>query len=92
MYGKPVITSGPTSHTALRHLCIYEIGVSDRHRNQGIGGALLDALGDYAEANGINRGFVITHASDNAAMQLYEGAGGHRTADDDVVFAFRWES
>lgn len=79
-------------HTALRHLCIYEIGVSDRHRNQGIGQALIDALGDHAESVGITRGFVITHASDTAAMQLYELAGGFRTSDDDVVFAFNWES
>lgn len=79
-------------HTELRHLCIYEIGVSDRHRNMGIGQALLDALGDYADGAGISRGFVITHASDTAALQLYEAAGGYRTADDDVVYAFHWES
>ena len=77
-------------HTALRHLCIYEIGVSERHRNQGIGNALLDAVGDHARGQGIGQGFVITNASNTAASYLYESAGGLRTADDDVIFAFSW--
>lgn len=77
-------------HTALRHLCVYELGVSDRHRKQGVGPALLDAIGDHARAQGIDRGFVITHTSNAAAMALYEKAGAQRTADDDAVFAFDW--
>lgn len=77
-------------HTALRHLCIYEIGVSERHRNQGIGQALLEAVGDHARSQGISQGFVITNASNAAAAYLYEAAGGVRTADDDVIFAFSW--
>jgi ribosomal protein S18 acetylase RimI-like enzyme len=69
-------------HTALRHLCIYEIGVSDRYRNQGVG--------DHARTQGITQGFVITNASNPAAAHLYEAAGGVRTADDDVIFGFSW--
>lgn len=78
-------------HTELRHLCVYEIGVSDRHRNMGIGQALLEAVSDHARSRGISRGFVITQASDGPAMSLYEQAGGVRGADDDVVFGFRWD-
>lgn len=77
-------------HTALRHLCIYEIGVSERFRNQGVGQALLEAVGDHARTVGISQGFVITNASNSAAASLYEAAGGVRTADDDVIFAFAW--
>lgn len=77
-------------HTALRHLCVYEVGVAERFRNQGIGAALLDAVGDHARSRGITQGFVITHASDSSAMSLYAAAGGIRTADDDVIFAFCW--
>lgn len=77
-------------HTALRHLCIYEIGVSERFRNQGVGQALLDAVGDHARTQGITQGFVITNASNPAAAHLYEAAGGVRTADDDVIFGFSW--
>jgi len=77
-------------HTMLRHLCIYELGVSERHRNQGIGQALLDAVADHARSQGISQGFVITNGRNPAATQLYESVGGVRTADDDVVFAFSW--
>jgi ribosomal protein S18 acetylase RimI-like enzyme len=77
-------------HTALRHLCIYELGVSERHRNQGIGQALLDAVADHARSQGIARGFVITNASNTAACALYEAAGAMRTADDDLIFGFTW--
>lgn len=77
-------------HTALRHLCIYEIGVSERFRNQGVGQALLEAVGDHARTQGITQGFVITNASNPAAAHLYESAGGVRTADDDVIFGFSW--
>jgi ribosomal protein S18 acetylase RimI-like enzyme len=77
-------------HTALRHLCIYEVGVSDRHRKQGIGPALLDAVGDHARAQGLERGFTITHTSNTAAMALFAEHGARRTADDDAVFAFDW--
>lgn len=77
-------------HTVLRHLCIYEIGVSERHRNLGIGQALLEAVGDHARSQGITQGFVIANARNAAAVQLYESAGGQRTAADDVVFAFSW--
>lgn len=77
-------------HSALRHLCVYEIGVSDQRRNLGIGPALLDAVADHARAQGIERGFVITQSSDRAAMALFEGAGGERTATDEVVFTFSW--
>jgi aminoglycoside 3-N-acetyltransferase I len=78
-------------HTALRHLCIYEMGVSERHRNQGIGQALLDAVGDHARAQGISRGFVITNTSNTAAATLYTSAGGIRAATDDVIFGFSWD-
>ena len=77
-------------HSALRHLCIYEVGVSSRHRNIGVGPALVEAVGDHARAQGITRGFAITHKSNPAAMGLFEGSGGVRTSDDDVVFGFTW--
>lgn len=77
-------------HTALRHLCVYEIGVSDRYRNQGVGAILLAALGDHARAQGIERGFVVTRTSDPAAMALYAEAGGERGSGDEAIFTFTW--
>lgn len=77
-------------HSALRHLCIYELAVSDRHRGQGIGGALLDAVGDHAQAQGIARGFVVASAHDLPAMTLYQAAGATPSGDE-VVWAFSWD-
>lgn len=77
-------------HTALRHLCIYEIGVSERHRGQGVGSALLEAVADHARSQGIAQGFAISNATNAAAVHLFEEAGGVRTADDDLIFGFSW--
>lgn len=77
-------------HTVLRHLCLYEVGVADQHRGRGIGPALMAAVADHAKAQGIERGFTVTHTSNVAALALFAEAGGQRTADDDAVFAFDW--
>lgn len=78
-------------HSALRHLCIYEMAVSDRHRGQGIGAALLDGVGDHARAQGISRGFSVVSAADRPAADLFE-AGGAIPNGDEVVWAFTWEA
>ena len=77
-------------HSALRHLCIYELGVSERFRGQGIGAALLEAVGDHARSQGITRGFSVAPAADRPAADLYEGAGATANPDE-VVYAFRWD-
>ena len=77
-------------HTALRHLCLYELAVSDRHRGQGIGAALLEAVGDHARSRGISRGFAVGSVEDRAAAELYEAAGAAPSGDE-VVYAFTWD-
>ncbi len=77
-------------HSALRHLCIYELAVSDRHRGQGIGSALLEAVGDHARAQGIARGFVVASALDGPATALYDAAGATPNGNE-VVWAFSWD-
>lgn len=77
-------------HSALRHLCIYELAVSDRHRGQGIGAGLLEAVADHARAQAIGRGFVIASARDVPATTLYQLAGATPNGDE-VVWAFRWD-
>lgn len=78
-------------HSALRHLCIYELAVSDRFRGQGIGNALIEAVADHALAQGITRGFVVASASDAAAAELYGSSGGVSTGNE-VIFAFDWDA
>lgn len=77
-------------HSALRHLCIYELAVSDLHRGQGIGAALLEGVGDHARAQGISRGFSVAPAGDRPAADLFE-AEGATPSGDEVVWAFTWD-
>ena len=77
-------------HTLLSHLCLYEIGVAEDHRDMGIGDKLMTALGEQARKRGIHHGFVVTNASNREAMALYTGFGGVRGHDDDVVFVLQF--
>ncbi len=77
-------------HSALRHLCLYEMGVAERYRGQGIGAALLEAVADHARSRGIGQGFSVAPASDRPASELYQAAGATPNGDE-VVYAFRWD-
>ena len=77
-------------HTALRHLCLYEIAVAEDHRDLGIGGQLLQKLAEQARKRHIDKGFVITNGSNREVMALYESVGGIRGSDDDVVWVLQF--
>lgn len=77
-------------HTDLRHLCLYEVGVMEDHRDQGIGSKLMSALGDEARKRGIDRGFVVTTSADREAIALYTSNGAVRGNDDDVVLVLQF--
>ncbi|MGI8938895.1 MAG: hypothetical protein ACR2JF_11935 [Iamia sp.] len=53
--------------------------------------ALLDAVGDHARAQGMARGFVVASAQDLPATTLYQ-ASGALPSDDEVVWAFSWDT
>lgn len=78
-------------HSALRHLCLYELAVSDQHRGQGVGAALLEAVSDHARAQGITRGFAVASADDRPANELFETSGASPHGDE-VVWAFAWDA
>jgi len=73
-------------------LFVYEVDVDAAHRRQGVASALLRELASIARARGIPTGFVLTSASNTAAMRLYESVGGTRPADDDVMWDFEWSA
>lgn len=77
-------------HSALRHLCVYELAVAEHYRGQGIGAALLDAVGDHARSRGITRGFSVAPATDQSAESLFKASGAIAHGDE-VVYAFSWD-
>ncbi len=69
-------------------LFVYEVDVDERYRRRGVAAALLRETARLARGGGIREGFVLTNASNEAAMGLYESAGGLRPNDDDVMWGF----
>ena len=79
-------------HSFGRMLIVYEIGVDRAVRRRGIGRALLDAVAQLARERDIPEGFVLTNASNTAAMTLYAAAGGTRPSLDVVEWDFDYRS
>jgi ribosomal protein S18 acetylase RimI-like enzyme len=82
----------PRRHGDPSILFVYEIDVDAACRRQGIASRLLRELAQIARARGIETGFVLTNASNAAAMRLYESVGGVRPNDDDVTWDFEWSA
>ena len=69
---------------------VYEIGVRDDYRRQGVGRSLFEALQAICRERGITRSFVITNERNRTAMAFYRALGATRNATDDVVLDFDW--
>jgi ribosomal protein S18 acetylase RimI-like enzyme len=54
---------------------LYELGVDEAHRRQGVGTALVDALAAVAAERGCYGMFVLTEAENEAALRTYRRAG-----------------
>ena len=74
------------------HLFVYEVGVDEGRRRQGVATALFRELARLALARGIRTGFVLTNESNEAAMELYRSVGGTRPNPDDVMWDFDWSA
>jgi ribosomal protein S18 acetylase RimI-like enzyme len=59
-------------------LVLYELGVVEPYRSEGLGRELLDAYVAFARAKGHEKMWLFTDAGNAAAARLYEGAGGER--------------
>ena len=82
----------PRRHGDPSILFVYELEVDPAWRRRGIASRLLRELAQIARARGIETGFVLTSASNAAAMRLYESIGGTRPNDDDVMWDFEWSA
>jgi ribosomal protein S18 acetylase RimI-like enzyme len=73
-----------------RMMFIYEIGVREDYRREGVGRSLFEALQAICRERGIARSFVITNERNRTAMAFYRAVGATRNATDDVVLDFDW--
>ena len=55
---------------------LYELGVDEAYRRQGIGRALVAALADRAREHGCYGMWVLTDTDNTAGVRTYEAAGG----------------
>jgi ribosomal protein S18 acetylase RimI-like enzyme len=69
-------------------LWINEVGVASTHHRRGIGRKLLEVLLDIGRSRDCAEAWVLTHRSNNAAMQLYASVGGQEDPDHPVMFTF----
>jgi GNAT superfamily N-acetyltransferase len=70
-------------------LLLYEIDVAETSRRRGIGRAMVEELLRTARSRGIDRMWVLTNASSDAAMKLYAATGATRPHRDDAMW--RWD-
>jgi len=75
-------------HGEPAQLFVYELGVDENWRRQGIGTALWRALVRLARERGLTGGFVLTNESNELAMFFYEAVGATRPGNDDVLWTF----
>jgi ribosomal protein S18 acetylase RimI-like enzyme len=75
-------------HTKLRHICVYELGIDIDHRNAGVGKILMDGMANEARQMGIDQGFAFTPATDRAMRDIFDAAGGQRSAENEILYGF----
>jgi ribosomal protein S18 acetylase RimI-like enzyme len=69
-------------------LLLYSIDVLEARRREGIGRAMVERLKAVCAERGCGEMWVVTNASNRAAMRLYASAGGVREFDDVEMFVF----
>ncbi len=89
--GRPV---GFVSGVEMRHpdkgaeLFVYELGVDETHRRQGVATALLEALTELAVRVGARALWTVTEADNEAAARSYARTG----ADREETAVYSWSS
>ena len=66
-------------------LLLYELDVRPECRGRGVGRALVAAFVEMARGSDAREVWVLTNASNAAAMRLYQSCGFRRVNTDDVM-------
>lgn len=69
-------------------LLMYSVDTAESHRRRGAARAMIDALKALCLERGYYEMWVLTSASNEPAMRLYQSCGGVRDNPDDVMFVF----
>jgi aminoglycoside 3-N-acetyltransferase I len=75
-------------HGQAKMLLIYELGVREARRREGVGRRLFEELAELARERGIRRAFALTNTWNGVAVSFYRSLGGIRSADDQALFTF----
>ncbi len=68
---------------------LYEIGVDEGYQRRGVGRALIGEVRRWAKEVGADEVWVLTEASNLAAMGLYASTGGEADAPGTTIFTYR---
>jgi len=68
---------------------LYEVAVDEKFQQRGIGKALIQAVKDWAKEVGADNVWVLTYASNAAAMRLYQSAGGEEDPPGTRMFTYK---
>jgi ribosomal protein S18 acetylase RimI-like enzyme len=66
-------------------MVLYDLFVSPKARNAGVGRALMESAQQYAKQNGFARCYLSTAKNNFTAQALYESLGWER---DDVYYSY----
>jgi ribosomal protein S18 acetylase RimI-like enzyme len=64
---------------------LYELGVDEPYRRRGVGRALAEALAVAARERGCYGMFVLTEATNEAALRTYRGAGAGQAESSEML-------
>ena len=70
---------------------LYELGVDERWRRQGVGAALVGALRDLGRERGCYGMWVLTDDNNEAALATYASAGGGSSSQQ-VMLEWEWSA
>lgn len=73
-------------------ILLYEIMVSDRHRDHGCGKKMINELKKIGCDLKVMEIWVLTDKTNSAAIGLFESTGAGRAGDDDVLFVYEANS